>query len=79
MCMGGGKASSDADLAKSREIEKELRQDAKRLLKEVKLLLLGEFSSMSTPILINAFHAIFFRSPVLKLQCIMWRMGWHEL
>lgn len=44
MCMGGGgAAASDADVARSREIEKTIRQDQKRMMKEVKLLLLGEF------------------------------------
>jgi guanine nucleotide-binding protein subunit alpha len=40
MCMGGGK--DDAGLKRHREIEKLIRQDEKRMAKEVKLLLLGE-------------------------------------
>lgn len=39
MCMGG---SADVGAQKSREIEKLIRQDEKRMSKEVKLLLLGE-------------------------------------
>ncbi len=44
MCFGNGN-KEDPDVKKSREIEKQLREDQKRLAKEVKLLLLG----MSTP------------------------------
>ena len=39
MCMGGG--ATDAGAQKSREIERLIRQDEKRIAKEVKLLLLG--------------------------------------
>jgi guanine nucleotide-binding protein subunit alpha len=41
MCMGGG-SDGDADAKRSREIERLIRQDEKRMSKEVKLLLLGE-------------------------------------
>jgi guanine nucleotide-binding protein subunit alpha len=40
MCMGG---DIDLDAKRHNEIEKLIRQDEKRLAKEVKLLLLGEF------------------------------------
>jgi guanine nucleotide-binding protein subunit alpha len=40
MCFGGSN-KEDPDLKKSREIEKQLREDQKRMAKEVKLLLLG--------------------------------------
>ena len=40
MCFGS-KAASDPDAAKSKEIEKQIDNDRKRLAKEVKLLLLG--------------------------------------
>jgi guanine nucleotide-binding protein subunit alpha len=40
MCFGN-KATEDPDAKKSKEIEKQLREDQKRLAKEVKLLLLG--------------------------------------
>jgi len=39
MCMGG---DTDLDAKRHNEIEKLIRQDEKRLSKEVKLLLLGE-------------------------------------
>lgn len=39
MCFGS--KSSDPETAKSKEIEKQLDNDRKRLAKEVKLLLLG--------------------------------------
>ena len=40
MCFGN-KNGDDPDSKKSREIEKQLREDQKRMAKEVKLLLLG--------------------------------------
>jgi guanine nucleotide-binding protein subunit alpha, other len=40
MCFGG-RDKGDVDLARSREIDKVIKQDEKRLAKEVKLLLLG--------------------------------------
>lgn len=40
MCFGSG-SKEDPDAKKSKEIEKQLREDQKRLAKEVKLLLLG--------------------------------------
>lgn len=40
MCFGKT-ATEDPDAKKSKEIEKQLREDQKRLAKEVKLLLLG--------------------------------------
>ena len=44
MCFGNGN-KEDPELKKSREIEKQLREDQKRMAKEVKLLLLGIFYS----------------------------------
>lgn len=44
MCFGSS-SKDDPDAKKSREIEKQLREDQKRLAKEVKLLLLGEHAS----------------------------------
>lgn len=44
MCMGGGDGGPDDGALKSREIEKVLKQDEKRLAKEVKLLLLGQYT-----------------------------------
>lgn len=41
MCFGNGK-QDDPDAKKSREIERQLREDQKRMQKEVKVLLLGE-------------------------------------
>ena len=41
MCFGNAN-KEDPDAKKSREIEKQLRDDQRRLSKEVKLLLLGE-------------------------------------
>lgn len=40
MCFGSGN-KEDPEAKKSKEIEKQLREDQKRLAKEVKLLLLG--------------------------------------
>lgn len=40
MCFGSG-SKEDPEAKKSKEIEKQLREDQKRLSKEVKLLLLG--------------------------------------
>lgn len=44
MCFGSRK-TDEAGLAKSRELDKQIRQDEKRLAKEVKLLLLGMLAS----------------------------------
>lgn len=42
MCFGGsGKQRDDPDARRSKEIEKQLREDEKRMAKEVKILLLG--------------------------------------
>jgi hypothetical protein len=43
MCFGS-REKGDSGMARSREIDKGIRQDEKRLAKEVKLLLLGAFS-----------------------------------
>ena len=40
MCFGNGN-KEDPDTKKSREIEKQLREDQRKMQKEVKLLLLG--------------------------------------
>lgn len=40
MCFGSG-SKENPEAKKSKEIEKQLREDQKRLAKEVKLLLLG--------------------------------------
>jgi guanine nucleotide-binding protein subunit alpha len=40
MCFGG-REKDDAGAARSRELDKVIRQDEKRMAKEVKLLLLG--------------------------------------
>ena len=42
MCFGGDKAGDDPDAKKSKEIEKQLREDQKKMAKEVKMLLLGK-------------------------------------
>ena len=41
MCFGNGGNKEDPDAKKSKEIERQLREDQKRMAKEVKLLLLG--------------------------------------
>ena len=41
MCFGSS-SKDDPDAKKSKEIEKQLREDQKRMAKEVKLLLLGK-------------------------------------
>lgn len=47
MCFGN-KKEDDPDAKKSREIEKQLREDQKKMAKEVKLLLLGRCTLSST-------------------------------
>lgn len=42
MCFGGNKEGDDADAQKNKEIEKQLREDQKKMAKEVKMLLLGK-------------------------------------
>ncbi|KAI5854019.1 guanine nucleotide binding protein, alpha subunit [Tricharina praecox] len=49
MCMGGGE--TDAETKRHREIERVIRQDEKRMSKEVKLLLLGAGESGKSTIL----------------------------
>ncbi|TGZ81564.1 guanine nucleotide binding protein, alpha subunit [Ascodesmis nigricans] len=51
MCMGGGGNSNSAESKRNREIERQLRQDEKKLEKEVKLLLLGAGESGKSTIL----------------------------
>lgn len=41
MCFGGRGGDNEAEAARSRELDKMIRQDEKRMAKEVKLLLLG--------------------------------------
>lgn len=41
MCFGSGN-KEDPEAKKNKEIEKQLREDQKKMAKEVKLLLLGE-------------------------------------
>ena len=48
MCFGNGN-KEDPDTKKSREIEKQLREDQKRMAKEVKLLLLGILVPSNSP------------------------------
>ena len=51
MCFGS-KKEDDPDAQKNREIDKQLREDQKRMAKEVKLLLLG----MSTSCAVDCSH-----------------------
>lgn len=46
MCFGGNNNGEDPDAKKSKEIEKQLREDQKKMAKEVKMLLLG----MASPV-----------------------------
>ncbi len=41
MCFGGRDKDNEAEAARSRELDKVIRADEKRMAKEVKLLLLG--------------------------------------
>lgn len=52
MCFGSS-SKDDPDAKKSKEIEKQLREDQKRLAKEVKLLLLGKHTHTYTHTLIH--------------------------
>lgn len=54
MCFGGDKAGDDPDAKKSKEIEKQLREDQKKMAKEVKMLLLGK-----------AAHGVQFKGPLV--------------
>ena len=45
MCFGGRNKEDEAGAAKSRELDKIIRADEKRMAREVKLLLLGRFPS----------------------------------
>lgn len=47
MCFGSRKG--DGDAARSRELDRVIRQDEKRMAKEVKLLLLGKESASLPP------------------------------
>lgn len=51
MCFGNA-SKEDPETKKSREIEKQIREDQKRMAREVKLLLLGtmDFRVTTTPI-----------------------------
>lgn len=46
MCFGTA-SKDDPDAKKNREIERQLREDHKRLQREVKLLLLGRYTQLS--------------------------------
>ena len=56
MCFGSGPKENPDD-KKSREIEKQLREDQKRMSKEVKLLLLGENIPSPQSLSFVSFHA----------------------
>lgn len=49
MCFGSRK-KEEADATRSRELDKIIKADEKRMAKEVKLLLLGEATSYFTPL-----------------------------
>jgi len=49
MCFGSREKGDETGVARSRELDKVIRADEKRMAKEVKLLLLGRFSSRSGP------------------------------
>lgn len=57
MCFGSS-SKDDPDAKKSKEIEKQLREDQKRLAKEVKLLLLGKHTHTYTHTLIHTEHPV---------------------
>jgi guanine nucleotide-binding protein subunit alpha len=48
MCFGSRKESDDGN-ARSRDIDKQIRQDEKRMTREIKLLLLGSSAFSSHP------------------------------
>jgi guanine nucleotide-binding protein subunit alpha len=57
MCFGGSADRDDVEGAnKSREIDKLIRQDEKKMAREVKLLLLGEYCY--PPTMAEPFNAI---------------------
>ncbi|TPX17583.1 uncharacterized protein E0L32_012117 [Thyridium curvatum] len=51
MCFGGRGGDNEAEAARSRELDKMIRQDEKRMAKEVKLLLLGAGESGKSTVL----------------------------
>ena len=55
-CCGGRNKENEDEAARSRELDKIIRQDEKRLQKEVKLLLLGA-NSLPSPIALGRAHA----------------------
>ena len=46
MCFGGRSKADESGVARSRELDKAIRADEKKMAKEVKLLLLGMPSSV---------------------------------
>ena len=46
MCFGSSSNKEDPEVKKSKEIEKQLREDQKKMAKEVKLLLLGKIANI---------------------------------
>ena len=52
MCFGSSN-KEDPDAKKSKEIEKQLREDQKRMAKEVKLLLLGRQNFVPSGVFIH--------------------------
>lgn len=55
MCFGSS-SKDDPDAKKSKEIEKQLREDQKRMAKEVKLLLLGMQASVPCHAVMGQHH-----------------------
>jgi hypothetical protein len=45
MCFGSREKGDGGGIARSRDIDKQIRQDEKKMSKEVKLLLLGMFGT----------------------------------
>jgi guanine nucleotide-binding protein subunit alpha len=57
MCFGGGADRGDVEGAnKSREIDKQIRQEEKKMAREVKLLLLGKHRALETVTSLEAFR-----------------------
>jgi hypothetical protein len=49
LCLWSGSGEADAASSKSREIDKLLRADEKKMAKEIKVLLLGQSKAVSNP------------------------------
>ena len=77
MCFGG-RDKGDADVARSRDIDKTIKQDEKRLAKEIKLLLLGTSRQRFAPMIPPSAAACIRRQLIRVLTSPFWPVGAGE-